>query len=91
MLRGQSEILCGDRSGFRATGKCNHVDKDAGSAWDMKKKNYNQDLETLRQPINRKRNRGGSLEEEDYVERKRKKSGKRFHRKPTHKDNFGGE
>ena len=91
MLKGQSEIFRGGRRFVRAAGGTNQVDRDAGSAWDMKKKSYDQDMETLRQPIPRKRNRGAPLEEEDYIERKQKKSGKRFHRKPTHKDDFGGE
>ncbi len=58
----------------------------------MKKQDYENDFEEVRkQPIYRKRNKGTSFEEEDYIERKQKKSGKRFHRKPTPKDGFGEE
>lgn len=58
----------------------------------MKKNSYDEELEErVREPICRKKNRGPSFEDEDYVERQRKKSGKRFHRKPTPKDGFGEE
>lgn len=58
----------------------------------MKKKDFENDLEQAgREPIFKKRNRAFSFEEDDYVQRKQKKSGKRSHRKPTPKDNFGEE
>jgi len=56
----------------------------------MNKKNYDVDLEeNMQEPKPRKRTRTPSFVDDDYFERKRKKSGKRFHRKPTHKDGFG--
>jgi len=58
----------------------------------MKEKSYDEELEEIiREPRVRKRDRGNPFKDEDYIERRRKKSGKRFHRKPTHKDGFGEE
>jgi len=58
----------------------------------MKKKKYDVDLEeTVKEPRRRKRSRGSSFIDGDYIERKLKKSGKRFHRRPTHKDDFSEE
>jgi hypothetical protein len=58
----------------------------------MKKEDFENDLQQAGQePIVRKRNRAFSFEEDDYVQRNRKKSGKRSHRKPTPKDSFGEE
>jgi hypothetical protein len=62
-------------------------------AREMKKTDFENDLKKAgRKPIPRKHNRAfSSEEEEDYVQRKWKKSGKRSHRKPTPKDSFGEE
>jgi hypothetical protein len=56
----------------------------------MKKKEFDPDLEEVKRvPIYRKRPKGPAYDNEDFEPRNRKKSGKRFHRKPTHKDGFG--
>jgi len=63
------------------------------AATKMNKTEFENDFKKAgREPIPRKRDRAFSFEEdEDYVQRKWKKSGKRSHRKPTPKDNFGEE
>ena len=68
------------------------VQKNTHEHSKMKNKEFIDDLEQGgREPIFRKRNRAFSDEEDDYVERRLKKSGKRSHRKPTPKDSFGEE
>jgi hypothetical protein len=58
----------------------------------MKKIEFDDDLEEMRrEPISRKRPKEPSYNDEDFKPRNRKKSGKRFHRKPTPKDVFGEE
>ena len=57
----------------------------------MSKREYDRNQEEVnREPIYRKRPKGAAYDDDDDFEpRNRKKSGKRFHRKPTHKDAFG--
>ena len=67
----------------------NHLNRNIISECNMKKKEFDPDLEEMRrEPIHRKRPKGFTYDDEDFESRNRKKSGKRFHRKPTPKDDF---
>ena len=58
----------------------------------MKKNEFDPDLEEVRrEPIHRKRPKESAYDDEDFEPRNRKKSGKRFHRKPTPRDIFREE
>jgi len=64
----------------------------------MKKNEFDPDKEFdvhleegSREPIYRKRPKGLAYDEEEFEPRSRKKSGKRSHRKPTPRDDFGGK
>lgn len=58
----------------------------------MNRREFDPDQEeAIREPIYRKRNKVQIYKDEDFIPRTRKKSGKRFHRKPTPKDGFGEE
>ena len=82
MIHGSKE-----KNVFRISSYLNRI---ITSECNMKKKEFDPDLEEAKRvPICRKRTKGPAYDGEDFEPRNRKKSGKRFHRKPTPKDIFG--
>jgi hypothetical protein len=58
----------------------------------MKNEEFYERLEdSLKVPGFRKNTREYWKEEDNHLQQRLKKSGKRFHRRPTHKDSFGEE
>lgn len=58
----------------------------------MKNEEFYESLEdAMREPLLRRRGRKSAGKEEEHAEINLKKSGKRSHRRPTHKDSFWDE